>query len=74
MYSNRIIDISVFRDMTSLNYLDLSDNLITDIESLVANQGLKSFTSVFLKENPLDETSMNVYIPQLEKRGVNVMY
>jgi hypothetical protein len=41
---------------------------------LVSNSGLSEGDLVFLGGNPLSSTSTNVYIPQLEKRGVKVYY
>ena len=54
--------------------LDLDDNNISDISPLVANSGLSAGDTVDLKDNPLSTTSANVYIPQLEQRGVFVEY
>jgi len=40
----------------------------------VANSGLWAGDTVWLQNNPLSTTSVDVYIPQLEARGVNVVY
>jgi hypothetical protein len=40
----------------------------------VENSGLSAGDTVNLSGNPLSDTSMNVYIPQLEERRVNVIY
>jgi hypothetical protein len=40
----------------------------------VANSELSEGDSVDLRDNPLSTTSVNVYIPELEERGVNVEY
>jgi len=39
---------------------------------LVANSGLSDGDVVHLSNNPLSDTSLNEYIPQLEERGVDV--
>jgi len=35
---------------------------------------MDSGDTVYLSDNPLSETSINVYIPELEARGVRVYY
>jgi Leucine-rich repeat (LRR) protein len=67
-----IKDLTGLEYCTNLERLDLEDNWITDIKPLVDNPGLSFFNCVDLRENPLSETSIKVYIPQLEKRGVFV--
>jgi len=49
-------------------------NSISDISPLVENSGLSEGDTVDLGDNPLSATSINVYIPQLEERGVDVRY
>ena len=78
--NNQISDISPLRELTNLGgsamsypNLDLRGNQITDIEPLVANPGLFDAT-VDLRDNPLSPESINVYIPQLEARGVEVLW
>jgi len=55
-----------------LTELHLQGNQISDIQPLVANSGLSEGDTVALKGNPLSSTSLDVYIPQLEQRGVIV--
>jgi len=50
----------------------LGSNQISDIEPLVSNLGLAQGDAVQLDYNPLSCTSINVYIPELQARGVNV--
>ncbi|MBU1937118.1 leucine-rich repeat domain-containing protein [bacterium] len=71
---NRISDISPLTSLTSLHILDLSVNEITDILPLVENPGLDAGDSLFIRHNPLSDTSIYVYIPELEARGVRVYY
>ncbi len=73
LVSNNISDISALAGLTNLeNYIDLDDNNISDIPALVDNAGLSNGDSVGLGFNPLSTTSREVYIPQLEARGVMV--
>lgn len=68
------------QDLTGLKYcvnlrqLNLYNNNISDISPLVENSGLSDGDFVDLSGNPLITTSVNVYIPQLEQRGVDVRY
>jgi Leucine-rich repeat (LRR) protein len=71
---NQISDISDAANLTSLWYLALDSNQISDIAPLVENEGLGDGDKVYLTENPLSDDSVNIYIPQLEARGVHVVY
>ena len=70
LWSNQISDISQLSKLTNLNYLSLYRNQISDISPLVENSGLGQGDTVDLVENPLDTKSLDVYIPQLQQRGV----
>jgi Leucine-rich repeat (LRR) protein/flagellar hook assembly protein FlgD len=72
--SNSITDITGLEGLTDINLLDLNYNQITNIEPLVNNSGLGKGDAVSLRGNPLDEISINQYIPELTKRGVTVFY
>jgi Leucine-rich repeat (LRR) protein len=72
--SNQIGDISPLSNLTNLTLLFLDDNQISDISHLVQNQGLGAGDEIGLRYNPLSSNSINIYIPQLEARGVNVNY
>lgn len=75
--SNRISDISALRSLLNLRYLYLSMNLIVDIEPLVPNcdaGGIGEGSSVSLSRNPLSDMAINVHIPYLRQRGVNVSF
>ena len=67
---NRISDISPLENLTSLTWLNLDKNQISDISPLLSLPSLK--TLLILNDNPLSETSLNVYIPQLRKGGVSI--
>jgi len=72
--NNQISDISPLANLTSLTVLDLGGNQISDILPLVDNEGLSEGDEVNLEENPLSSNSVNIYIPQLQARGVIVSY
>jgi Leucine-rich repeat (LRR) protein len=74
LYNNNISDISPLVGFLSLRELYLQDNNISDISPLLANSGLLEGGTVYLRGNPLSTASINDYIPQLEARGVNVVY
>lgn len=69
-----ITDISALSNLTNLHWLTLDDNLISDISPLVKNIKLGDGDIVHLTDNPLSDTSVNDYIPQLKERGVDVEY
>ena len=71
--SNDISDVSALSSWTSLDYLYLRNN-ITDLSPLVANRGLGSGDRVDLRNNPLSATSLNMHIPALQVRGVDVQF
>lgn len=70
---NKITDISSLASLTSLNSVDLKNNQISDIRPLISNSGLSMGDSVNLSGNPLSDMSVDVYVPKLEKRGVEVI-
>ena len=72
LFENNISDISPLASLMNLRDLDLVGNDISDISPLVENSGLSAGDIVYLMDNPLSTTSLDVYIPQLEERGVAV--
>lgn len=72
LVQNNISDISPLAGLTSLDWLPLGGNNISDISPLVMNSGLSEGDFVHLGGNPLSDESINVHIPQLLGRGVNV--
>jgi len=60
--------------LINLKELGLANNQIVDIFPLTQNSGINVGDTIYLTNNPLDETSINTYIPQLEARGVTVHY
>jgi len=61
-------------NLTNLGCLHLQSNEIRDIAALVLNEGLGAGNQIDLRWNPLSSDSINIYIPQLEARGVIVEY
>jgi len=74
LHDNQISDISPLASLTSLIELHLEANNISDIKPLVDNLGLGEGDWVVLRFNPLSDTSLDTYVPQLEARGVIVDY
>ena len=62
---NKIFDISPLQNLPSLSYIWLWDNQITNIKPLVDNPNISQGDIVGLDNNPLDEISINEYIPAL---------
>jgi Leucine-rich repeat (LRR) protein len=71
---NNISNISPLKDLPNLKYIRLWDNQITDIKSLVDNPGIDKGDIVGLDGNPLNDKSINEYIPALQARGVVVTW
>ena len=69
---NSISDISPLAGLNNLTFLRLDNNSISDLSSLVANTGLGSGDEVNVSGNPLDALSINIHIPALRSRGVEV--
>ncbi len=71
---NKIKDISVLEFLPNLNKIILDENKIEDISPLVKNEGIGMGDFVSLVKNPLNEKSINKYIPELQQRGVTVYW
>ena len=69
-----VSDISPLASLTNLTKLQIWFNQISDISPLVKNSGLSDGDYVNLMNNPLSTTSVNVYIPELQERGVEVSW
>lgn len=72
--NNRIRDISPLADLRRLAYLDLSNNVVGDIEPLVSNRWLADGDVVRIQGNPLNESSIDVHVPALLGRGLDLTY
>jgi len=66
---NQITDIAPLSNLTAVKRLSLSDNQISDISPL---DNLTHLTTVYLWGNPLSSDSINIYVPELTARGVDV--
>ena len=71
---NSISDVSALSGLTNLGELYLSSNRISDLAPLIANTGLGSGDRVFVSGNPLSAISINMHIPALQSRGVDVRF
>ena len=66
---NEISDISPLASLTNLTTLYLDYNKIVDISPLTSLTSLKTLSLFY---NPLSNASVNIYIPQLKERGVQI--
>ena len=71
---NNIFDISPLTGLTNLTRLEFSNTFISDISPLVANTGLGNGDWVDMRENPLNDASINTHIPALVHRGVTIEF
>ncbi len=71
---NGVRDLSALTNLNFLYYMDLSNNLISDIQALVDNQGIGSGAYINLTGNSLSAISIATHIPALLLRGVTVDY
>jgi len=72
---NSVEDIAALEELLNLQEIKLGDNNISDILPLVNNLGLVGSNDwVLIHNNPLSAESINDYIPQLQERGVNVIF
>ncbi len=73
---NMIVDISALQNLSAIKTLSLENNSVTDISPLIANPGLASGDSLYLKGNPLDfngvDTPARIAVNTLRSRGVAV--
>jgi len=67
-----IVDLTGLEKCPNLTNLGLENNMIVDISPLVGNLGLDHGGWIDIRWNPLNETSINTYIPLLIGRGVHV--
>ncbi|MEE8372449.1 MAG: leucine-rich repeat domain-containing protein [Dehalococcoidia bacterium] len=70
--NNRISNISALANLTELAELSLWGNRVSDISPLLENRGLAEDDYVQLQANPLSAQSLDVYIPQLKAKAVDV--
>ena len=73
-HNNLISDLSPLSRLINLKTLRLTRNSISDISPLVTNTGLGRGDWIGVKENPLNNASINTHIPTLQRRGVAVEF
>ena len=71
---NQVTNISSMSNLPNLRILLLQNNQIMDIDPLIQNPGINSGDVIVLTENPLNDISINTYIPTLMGRGVTVTF
>ena len=74
LIANNIDELSPLENLTALKRLDLFRNEVNDILPLVNNPGMDDGDELVLPHNPLNDISIDVYIPELRARGVDVLY
>ncbi len=68
---NDVVDVSALSGLRKLELLSLGQNQVADIAALAK---LPALEYLDLRDNPLDPDALNIHIPALEKRGVQVQY
>ncbi len=69
--ANRIEDVATLSGLRKLELLSLGQNQIADIAALAE---LPDLEYLDLRDNPLDPDALNIHVPALEERGVQVLY
>jgi internalin A len=71
--TNEISDLSPLSELPNIRLLGLFSNQVEDIKPLADNLSFSAGDRIYLQENPLSTTSIDVYIPRLQSRGVLVL-
>ncbi len=69
-----LADITPLTALSALNNVGLLHNNLTDLGPLVENPAFANGAWLNILSNPLSEEALNVQIPALQARGVNVTY
>ena len=69
---NNIKDISPLTGLPHLKEVGLANNSISDLSPLAENLGVGDGTEIDVRKNPLSYPSIQVYIPALQERGVEI--
>ena len=70
--ANNVTDLSPLSGLPALTGLDLRENRIADLGPLILNADLADGDWLSVGGNPLNEESVNVHVPALLERGVEV--
>ena len=70
--ANNVTDLSPLSSLPALTGLDLRENRISDLGPLVLNSDFADGDWLSAGGNPLNEESVNVHVPALMERGVEV--
>ena len=71
---NGVSNLAALSRLARLEWLDIANNRVTDLAPLVANTGMDSGDLLDVRNNPLNATSINVHVPALQRRGVDVAF
>ena len=74
IFDNNISNILSLSNLPALKRLEADGNNISNLGPLVANAGLGSGDKIGVERNPIDQTSINLHVPVLRARGVDVIY
>ena len=71
---NCVSDLTALSPLTNLTHLDVSDNRIMDFSPLVASGEIGSGDQVDVRNNPSSTESIDIHIPGLRDKGVDVRF
>ncbi len=71
---NNISDFTGFSKVGPLDYFDVSNNMISSIDTLLDDVALNTNATIDLTENPLDVYAVCRDIPRLEQAGYTVIF
>ncbi len=70
---NHLTEVPAVSGLNRLHILDIGNNYITDLAPLVANAGLATADTVYLTNLQLSQQAIDVQIPALQARGVQII-
>jgi hypothetical protein len=68
-----LADLSPLAGLTELQFIQLDFDQITDLAPLVANPGIGTGDTIWIRGNPLSQEAIETQIPALEARGATVV-
>ncbi len=75
LQTNSISDLSALRHLPKLTNINLFNNQVSDLTPLVENLDLfGQAVTIDVRSNPLSDEALNVQIPALQSRFINVLY